>query len=174
MSARPKPCLDDNKDFLLHAMMHAHHNAVNAGLARQGLSTLGSPRILFVLMEYPEDSSAAPSQKELADLLRLSPATVAASLKSLEKCGYVSRRTDERDSRCNRIFITQKGRDAMRASQAVFASVDEYMFHGFSQQERDLVFRFHQRILHNLYQIGGDKDFGCPPPPPPPPPERTV
>lgn len=167
MPDEQKPSLEGNRDFLLHALMRAHYNATQAGLVRRGLPDLGSPKILFALLEYPEDGSSAPSQKELADLLHISPATMATSLKSLEKYGYISRQTDLRDSRRNRISITEKGRDAILTSHAVFASVDLYMFHGFSQQERDQVYAFHQRMLNNLYQIGGDKDFGCPPPPPP-------
>lgn len=164
MPGKQKLFLDDNRDFLLHALMRAHYNATQAGLVQRGLPDVGSPKILFALLEYPEDGSSAPSQKELADLLHISPATMATSLKSLEKYGYISRQTDAQDSRRNRISITQKGREAILTSQAVFDSVDRYMFHGFSQQERDQVFAFHQRMLQNLYQIGGAEDFGCPPP----------
>ena len=89
---------------------------------------------------------------------------MAASLKSLEKCGYVSRHADARDSRRNLISITPKGRQSMETSRAVFESVDHYMFHGFSEEERRQVFSFHYRMLQNLYQIGGDNDIGCPPP----------
>lgn len=171
MSGEPSPNWDHNQGLLFQALTRAHFNAARAGLAQQGLFHLGSPKILIALMAYSEDGAAAPSQKELADLLHISPATAAASLKSLEKCGYVSRRTDERDSRRNRISITPKGLEAMRISQEVFQSVDEYMFHGFSQQERDQVFRLHQRMLLNLHQIGGGSDFSCPPPKSP---ERMV
>jgi DNA-binding MarR family transcriptional regulator len=144
--------------------MRAHYNATQAELSRNGLPDLGSPKILFALADYPADG--APSQKELADLLHISPATMAASLKSLERLGYVTRRTDERDTRRNIIAITEKGRTAAHTSQAVFRSVDQYMFHGFTQQEQEQVFQFHRRMLDNLYQIGGDQGDNDPPPPP--------
>lgn len=166
MSEEPTHSWDNNHGLLFHALTRAHFNAARAGLTQQGLFHLGSPKILVALMRYSEEGVAAPSQKELADLLHISPATAAVSLKSLEKCGYVSRQTDERDSRRNRISITPKGLEALRTSQAVFNSVDEYMFHGFSQQERDQVLRLHRRMLENLYQIGGGEDFNCSPPHP--------
>ena len=153
-----------SEEFLFHALTRAHFNAQQAGLRQRGLPDLGSPKILFALTEYPKDGVEAPSQKELADRLHISPATVAASLKSLEKCGYVSRHADARDSRRNLISITPKGRQSMATSRAVFDSVDRYMFHGFSEEERRQVFSFHYRMLQNLYQIGGDNDIGCPPP----------
>ena len=107
---------------------------------------------------------------QLADLLRISPATVATSLKSLERCGYITRHTDQRDGRRNLISITPAGRQALATTQEVFADVDAHMFLGFSQEERDQVIAYHQRMLQNLYQIGGDVDASCPPPPP----ERMV
>ena len=161
----PKPSSELDPVFLLHALMRAHFNAQQSGLSRRGLPDLGSPKILFLLAEYPADGSGAPSQKEVADRLRISPATVAASLKSLERSGYVTRHADARDGRRNLIAITPKGRQALETTKEVWDSVDEYMFHGFSPEERALVADLHRRMLDNLYQIGGDVDAHCPPPP---------
>ena len=156
------------QDFLFHALMRAHFNAQMAGLSKRGLPNLGSPKILFALMKLSEEGAPAPSQKELADLLHISPATIANSLRSLERAGFVTREADEKDSRRNRIFISEKGLSSMRTIREAFASVDDYMFHGFTQEERDQVYALHTRMLQNLYQIGGKEDFECPPPPPPP------
>ena len=164
--------MDAEPGMLLHQLMRAHHNACTAALARQGLRDIGSPRLLMELFHYPDDPAQAPTQKELADRLHSAPPTVAASLKCLERQGYVERRTDEKDSRRNRISITQKGRDALTAGMRAFQQVDDHMYHGFSPEERELVYQFHQRMLDNLYQIGGDRDDGHCPPPPPEPPER--
>ena len=164
--------MDQEPGMLLHHLMRAHHNACMAALARRGLRDIGSPRLLLELFHCPDDPARAPTQKELADRLRCAPPTIAASLKVLERQGYVVRRTDERDSRRNRISITQKGRDAILCSMEAFQQVDEYMYHGFSPEERELVCALHRRMLENLYRIGGDKGH-CPPPdplaPPPPP-----
>ncbi len=160
--------------FLFHALTRAHFNAQMAGLRKRGLPNLGSPRILFALSYRAEQGLPPPSQKELAVMLHISPPTIAASLKSLERYGYVSRQTDEKDGRRNLISITGKGRETLLTSRQVFQWVDEYMFLGFTREEREQVARFHRRMLENLCQIGGDEDFGCPPPPPPPPPERMV
>ena len=155
-------------DFLFHALMRAHFNAQAAGLSKRGLPNLGSPKILFALMDLAEQNAPPPSQKELADILHISPATVANSLKSMERSGYIARQTDERDSRRNLITITEKGLHALLTSREVFEHVDKYMFNGFTQEERDQVFSLHQRMLRNLYQIGGDVDVSSPPPPPTP------
>lgn len=167
--------MDEESGLWLHHLMRAHHNACAAALARRGLGDVGSPRLLMELSRYPDDPARAPTQKELADQLHSAPPTIAASLKVLERQGYVVRRTDERDTRRNRISITPKGRDAIRSGMEAFRQVDGYMYHGFSPEERELVCGFLRRMLENLYQIGGNRrhepprDPLAPPPPPPPP-----
>ena len=157
--------------MLLHQLVRAHHNACTASLDRRGLRDVGSPRLLLELFHWPGAPEQPPTQKELADRLHCAPPTIAASLKVLERQGYVERRTDEKDSRRNRISITRKGRDAVCTALDGFRKVDEYMYHGFSPEERELVYGFHRRMLENLYQIGGDRDDPQAPPPPPGPSE---
>ena len=167
--------MNSDSGALLQQLFRAHHNACTAALARQGLGDVGSPRLLFELFQYPDDPAQAPTQKELADRLHTAPPTVAASLKVLEREGYVQRRTDEKDSRRNRISITPKGRDAICRGRDAFLLVDEHMYHGFSPAERELVYALHQRMLENLYQIGGDRTQEEPrdlPDPPDQPSER--
>ena len=108
--------MESEPGMLLHQLMRAHHNACTASLSRRGLRDVCSPRLLLELFRWPDAPEQAPTQKELADRLHCAPPTIAASLKVLERQGYVERRTDEKDSRRNRISITQKGRDAVRSA----------------------------------------------------------
>lgn len=171
--------MDDRSGLLFHQLLRAHHNATTAALNALGLRDIGSPRLLWELSTYPDDPAQAPTQKELADRLHSAPPTVAASLKVLERQGYVARRTDEKDTRRNRISITPKGRDAIAQGMDAFSQVDAHLFQGFSPEEREQVRQFHLRMLANLYQIGGDRrqdpphdPLGPPTGPPPDPFER--
>lgn len=162
----------DDSALLFNQLLRTHHNACMTALARRGGGDIGSPRLLAVLAQYPDDPDRAPTQKELADRLHSAPATVAASLKVLERQGYVVRRTDRRDTRRNRIFITQKARDALDAGLRAFQQVDDAMYQGFSPEEREQVRQYHRRMLENLYQAGGRQWDGFCPPPSAAPPER--
>ena len=102
--------MENELGMVLHMLMRAHHNACMAALARKGLRDIGSPRLLMELFHCPDDPAQAPTQKELADRLHSAPPTIAASLKVLERQGYVARRTDEKDSRRNRIFRSEERR----------------------------------------------------------------
>lgn len=158
--------MDERTGIVFHQLLRAHHNACTTALTRRGLGNISSPHLLVMLSRYPDDPDQAPTQKELADRLHIAPPTIAASLKCLERQGYVSRRTDEKDSRRNRISITRKGRDALEGGMRAFQQVDDHMYQGFTQAERDQVYRLLRRMLDNLYQIGGDRDDGQLPPPP--------
>lgn len=171
--------MEDQSGLLLHQLMRAHHNACTAALSARGLRDIGSPRLLWELSTFPDDPALAPTQRELADRLHSAPPTVAASLKALERQGYVERRTDEKDTRRNRISITQKGRDAIAQGMDAFRQVDAHLYAGFTREEREQLRQLHSRMLANLYQIGGDKrqdpphdPLGPPTGPPPDPFER--
>ena len=164
--------MDERSGIIFHQLLRAHHNAHMAALTELGVGDISSPHLLIALSHYPDDPAQAPTQKELAVLLHIAPPTIAASLKCLERQGYVARRTDEKDSRRNRISITRKGRDALESGMRAFQQVDDALFRGFTPGERAQVQAFHRRMLENLYQIGGDKEARCPPPPPPPNPNE--
>ena len=88
--------------------------------------------------------------RELADAMRVSPATIAVSLKSLEREGYVEKRGDPADQRRKAVRLTKKGEDAVRTSFQAFQAVDEKMFRGFTPAEIAQATAFHRRMLQNL------------------------
>jgi len=150
----------DEPSALFHGLHQAHRRQVFAEQAARGVGDLGAPMLLLALLDG-ERQGRVYSQRELARQVRVSPATVAVSLKTLERDGYVERSADDRDARRNRVHLTDKGRRTVEVCAAVFRSVDEKMLSGFSDGEREQLTGFFRRMLENL---GGPPDF--PPPPP--------
>ena len=58
----------------------------------------------------------------------VSAATVAVSLKKLEKGRYVKRQPDEGDNRLNKITITEKGNSVVEKSKRIFEAADRKVF----------------------------------------------
>lgn len=85
--------------LMLHRLNRAHRNAVTALMAQYHLQDVGNPMLLFILSKGLEEGAVLPSQKQLAQWLHVSPATVANSLKSLERGGYVHKEPDAQDAR---------------------------------------------------------------------------
>ena len=106
--------------MMFHILHRAHANAVQANISAAGLADLGSPLILLLLRDW-DQSRGAPAQRDLADAFHVTPATMAMSLKTLERGGYVEKTTDRQDQRCKRVAITGKGRAAVDTCQQIFA-----------------------------------------------------
>ena len=90
--------------------------------------------LLLTILQSCADSDPdgqCHAQRELAELLHISPAAVANSLKSLEKGGYI-RRERGRDARRNRVLLTPKGQQAVIGCQMAFETVSRRMLQGFS------------------------------------------
>ena len=117
-----------------------------------------------MLIQLTNPDISHPSQKELAEILGISPAAVATSLKRLEREGYVSRSMTDEDNRRNEIRITKLGLERVNRSCAVFETTDKALFAGFTPEEVALFTSFLERLDGNLDEAGAPID---PPPPPP-------
>ena len=139
----------DEPSAIFHGLHQVHRKRVVEEQAARGLADLGSPMLLLVLL-YGEKAGRVYSQREVARQLRLAPATVAVSLKSLERSGYVARRTDEKDARRNQVGLTDKGRRAVDLCGQSFRAVDRQMLAGFSPEEKNQLSGFFHRMIENL------------------------
>ena len=151
----------DEPNVLFHFLHHAHHRRVNEEWNARGLGDVGAPMLLAALYNSEKEGRTL-SQRELARARRLSPATVAVSLKNLEGKGYLLRITDEGDQRRNRVHLTEKGRNAVERGTEAFQAVEEQMLAGFSGEEKERLTGFFVRMLENL---GAREEDGPPPPP---------
>ncbi|MEV6801154.1 MarR family winged helix-turn-helix transcriptional regulator [Micromonospora rifamycinica] len=85
--------------------------AANAALAEYGLKA----RSYSVLALAADD--VRPTQRELAEFLRLDPSQVVALIDGLAQRELVERRTDPADRRANVLVATDAGRDLFARAQ---------------------------------------------------------
>ena len=135
--------------ILFQSVERARKQAIQTELSRRGLGTLGQPMIPFLLKDKGREGRIA-AQKELSDAMHVSPATVAVSLKSLEREGYVEKLADETDQRRKAVRLTPKGEAAIQRCVQVFEAVDQSMFEGFRPEETRQACGYLMRMLHNL------------------------
>lgn len=160
-------CCMEQGDAVLSApawqfrMLHlAHRAAMDALLDKYGVRDCGHPFILFLLEHCGSDGGFA-MQKELSRRLRVSPASVTAALKALEKQGCIVREAGEQDMRRKRIRITDKGREIARRYVEVFTEVDEAMYSGFTDEELRSVSAYFGRITENLRALAAKEGAQC-------------
>lgn len=139
-------------EWAFRALTRAHHMAHAAVFDSLGLKDIGQPLILAVL----SDDNVSRSQKELGDILNVSAPTVTMSIKSLEKRGCVKKTSDENDMRRNLIELTPLGREIAGKCRCAFDSIDQAMYSGFSEQERELAAKLFRRAADNLLALAGE------------------
>ena len=138
-------------ELLARSLKNAHRLAVQAELNAAGLEKVGHPMLVSILQSADEDPEGQfQAQRELADLLHVSPPAIANSLKCLERDGYVRREPWPEDARRNRVILTEKGAAAVQGCRNVFRRVSDRMMAGFSPEELEQLAQFQLRMLDNL------------------------
>lgn len=128
------------------------NNIMHRRIMDRNLDTLeihhGQHRILMELAKAKSDS-----QKDIAEKMNISTATIAVAVKKLEKGGFIEKIMDPSDNRTNNIIITKKGRDIVEKSHRIFESVDKKVLKDFTEEEQEAFMSFLQRINKNLNDI---------------------
>lgn len=107
-----------------------------------------------LLMKIYHNKNA--SQKDLARSMDVSAATIAVSLKKLEKGGYINKEMDKGDNRLNQITITEKGNKVVEQSKLIFESTDRKVFEGFTEVEKHTLSNLLQKLDINLSRMEND------------------
>ena len=140
-------------DFLMAQISHLHHSRAHQLLEGLGLYR-GQPPVLRTLWE-----KEGLTQTELAEHLQNKPATITKMLQRMEKAGFITRKPDPDDQRVTRVYLTETGRAVQTEVEAVFTTMSEETFAGFTVEETLLLRRFMLQIRENLIQATGEKPF---------------
>ena len=103
------------------------------GLAEHGLEA----RSYSVLALAASD--ARPTQRELAEFLRLDPSQVVALVDDLQSRGLVRREPDPSDRRANVVVITDDGRDLFARARISAKAVEQHLHSALGDDSRALV-----------------------------------
>ena len=113
----------------------------------------------FVLV-WLKHMGRAASQSKLAEMMQVSSASVARSLKALDKDGYIVR-TGGTDGRCNETEITPKGEAILAQSLQLFQDLDARCFANFSPEELKQMEGLLDKLLANLNEIKNEKEMNA-------------
>lgn len=114
------------------------------------ISQMGIHHSQHHLLMYIAKEGEVATQKQIAEKFGVTQAAVARALKVLEAEGYVERQNTEEDGRCNKIAITDKGREIVYKSRRMFNSIDTKIFEDFSDDEIERINELLDKILFKL------------------------
>lgn len=147
-----QPQSADSLELAFRAVMKMHKRCLSREMDSRGLSKVGQPWILFMLRSH--GAGAGCDQKEFSEALGVSPATVAVSIKRMERAGLVRKTPDPRDLRRNHLVITDKGLRLVDDCMQAFQHIDAGTFQGFSEEERKQMNGYYHRMIQNLKAMG--------------------
>lgn len=142
------------QEHAIHSLIHVshmHRRAVEAEAEKLKLHHSQHMMLIYLI-----NSEEPPMQKDIAKALEISPAAVAVTLGKLESEGYVKREVSDGDGRCNRVFITDSGRNILKQSHILFSKVDSLALSGFSEEEITALTGYLKRMKDNLRDIISD------------------
>lgn len=105
----------------------------------------GQLPILEYLIEHDQCT-----QKEIADQIQVTPASVAISTKRMQKAGLLEKTVAEDNLRCNRLTVTLKGRELSQRYRSKFDEMDHKMFIGFTEGELAQLSGYLDRLIMNI------------------------
>ena len=114
--------------------------AGNAALAAHGL------RVRSYSVLALAASGRRPSQRELAELLRLDPSQVVALVDELQRRGLVLREPDPVDRRANVVIATDQGAALYAEAAAAVARAQGHLFEGLSTTGREQLAALLRRV----------------------------
>lgn len=156
---REKPRFADLVHYLIDT------DRMHRTLVEERIGTLNLHRSQHMMLRCIEMCSDPPTQRYLAHMLGISTATVAVTVKKLETEGYVSRIESTKDSRCNQLYLTEKGKAVLLKARDIFDAVDSGMFSDLSPQELQQFTETLRKIQNNLVLMGAVRPGACFTPP---------
>ena len=108
---------------------------------------VGQVPILKLLTE-----NGTMTQRQIADEIRVTPATICGTIKRMERASLIQRAAAETDGRVTCISLTDAGKNLADRAFNAFAQAHEDMLRGFSDEERVQLAEFVRRMGENLTQ----------------------
>lgn len=136
-----------NSNSLYHVfgrVIRSHFQRMHAVLEGIGLYP-GQHPLLFILGHRD-----GQSQKELAEKLKIKPATITVMINRMEKAGFLERRHDSEDQRVSRIYLTEKGKRTFTLVKEKLKSISDECFRDMTEEEKVILRRLLLQVSENL------------------------
>jgi len=93
-------------------------------------------------------------QKDIETRFSMPRSTVANVMKQFEQMGYITRQSDEKDTRLKRILVTEEGRRVHDESMKSIFATNAKMEEGISEEEKQILRNIFEKISENMKRSG--------------------
>lgn len=120
------------------------HNYHDKQLSKHGLTTSQ----VVVLAQLWENDGL--TQKEIQEKLEIKPASISGIVDLLVSKGWIIRKTDEKDGRVKRLYITEKSKNIQSECLEILLKVEEKLTKGFTEEEKVIFLSWIKRMHANM------------------------
>jgi len=138
-------------DFLLANICHLHHLRAHQLFESIGLYR-GQPPVLRTLWEQE-----GLTQRELADQVKITPATMTKMLQRMEKSGFIQRKADQSDQRITRVYLTEMGKAVKADVEGLWQTMEADTFANISPEDQHVLREYLTQIRENLIRATGEQ-----------------
>lgn len=100
------------------------------------------------------------TQKEIADRIYVDGSTLVPIIDKMEENGLVERKSDSKDRRINRIFLTKKSESTVNSIVETILQLRKIIYRGISENDLDLVKTTLKTIIKNSENAAAGKSTG--------------
>ena len=137
--------------LLINEISKLFHNKMRKNSEELGFKT-GYRQVLRFLAH--EDGV---TQVDIARYAHFTAPTVSVTLKKMEEEGLIRRRTDKHDTRCTRVFITEKGREWESKLFEKLMDCEDILIRGLSDEETKELCRLLGKVRENILSETGEE-----------------
>lgn len=134
----------------LHAAARLARTALAARLLDHGFYA-GQDQIMLAL-----DQSDGQTPGQLAARLGVKPPTITKTINRLQVQGFLDKRASDTDARQAHIFLTEVGRNTIRAIEKSVRKTEKQALKGLDKKEQKTLAKLLSRIETNLSGNGAD------------------
>jgi len=131
----------------LHSAARLSRTALAARLLEHGFYA-GQDQVMLAL-----DHEDGQTPGQLASRLGVRPPTVTKTINRLQVQGFLEKRASDTDARQAHVFLTETGRETIRAIEKSVRKTEKQAFRGFDKKEQKLLAKLLARVEANLSAV---------------------
>lgn len=136
----------DSIGFIINRIGKSLISVIDQELRSKFSITFGQWKVLIIIV----NSDEGLTQKDIADKLLLEGPTLIPILDKLEKDGLVVRKTDTKDRRINRIYLTERADGFLNDTIECVAQIKTVCLHNVSESEISITKNTLEKMWYNL------------------------
>lgn len=107
--------------------------------------SIGQPKVFDFLKDHD-----GCIQKEIAVGCQIEPASVTSILLTMEKRGFIERRSINDNRRAHYVFLTEEGKRIANLVREAMLKVEEQVLENFTTEEKEILIKLLKKANYNL------------------------